>query len=303
MPPPSQARALFGSPAGLALEPRRFGVGRRALVRSVEGVFQACGGRALYRRLCLSPGRFRVRRERLAVADLMPGLRGFRIAHLSDLHAGPFVGAGSLAGVIAAARAERVSLACISGDLITHRWDESLALLADLARLREQCPVVAVLGNHDYRGRHEGRIAAALAAVGVRLLRNACERIDTGAGCLAIVGLEDLEEAREIDLAGARAALSPGDVEVVLCHNPAGAVHLARAGCAAVLSGHTHGHQIDLPILRRAAPRHPGDRLERGSTACITSRGLGALGVPLRVRAAAELVILELVCADARSAA
>jgi uncharacterized protein len=97
-----------------------------------------------------------------------------------------------------------------------------------------------------------------------------------------------------IDVAAARAGVRPGDVELVLCHNPAGAQRLARHGCAAVLSGHTHGHQVDLPLIRRAAPRHPGDRVQRAGTACITSRGLGALGVPLRVRARPELVLLEL---------
>ena len=31
-----------------------------------------------------------------------------------------------------------------------------------------------------------------------------------------------------------------------------------------------------------------------GGTACITSRGLGALGVPLRIFSPAEVVVLEL---------
>ena len=86
----------------------------------------------------------------------------------------------------------------------------------------------------------------------------------------------------------------PGDVELLLCHNPDGAPGLARPGCAAILSGHTHGHQINLPLVRRAAPPHPGDRVERGATACITSTGVGAIGVPIRLRAPAEVVLLEL---------
>ena len=80
----------------------------------------------------------------------------------------------------------------------------------------------------------------------------------------------------------------------ILCHNPNGAPALARNGCVAVLSGHTHGHQIDLPLVRRAAPAHPGDRIERGATTCITTTGLGAIGVPIRIHAPTEVVLLEL---------
>jgi len=275
---------------------RRFGLWRRATVRAIEAAMVLAGGRAAYRRLYLTPSRLRVRREVLRVPGLPPGLAGMRVAQISDLHAGPFFGAGSLDGVIDVVARERASVVCLTGDIVTHRWDESLALVRDLARLRSAPGVehvLGVFGNHDYRGRHEGRIAAAFSAAGVRILRNECLRIDTGTGALAFVGLEDLEEAKIIDVVGARAGLAPGDVEVVLCHNPGGAASLARPGCAAVLSGHSHGHQIDLPLIRRAAPHHPGDRVERGSTACITSLGLGALGVPVRLRAPAEVVVLS----------
>ena len=75
--------------------PRRFGFGRLALFRGVERGARALGGRSFYRRVFLAPGRFRVRRERVAVAGLPSGLAGFRIAQFSDLHAGPFLGAGT----------------------------------------------------------------------------------------------------------------------------------------------------------------------------------------------------------------
>lgn len=276
------------------MAPRRFGVGRRGAVRAIETGFRLLGGRAFYRRAFLSRGRLHVRREEVRVPGLGAGLEGFRVAHLSDLHAGPFLGPGGLSHVVAEVRAAGAQLACLTGDFITHRFREGFLLLPDLAALAACCPVVGVFGNHDYRGRREGVLAAAFGAVGVRILRNGFHRVETGSGALCVVGIEDLEEARVIDVAAARAGLRPGDVELVLCHNPAGAQRLARAGCAAVLSGHTHGHQIDLPLIRRAAPRHPGDRVQRGATACITSRGLGALGVPLRVGARAELVVLEL---------
>jgi len=85
-----------------------------------------------------------------------------------------------------------------------------------------------------------------------------------------------------------------GDVEIVLCHNPRGASAIAGAGCTAILSGHTHGTQVDLPLLRRLGPQHPGLRLELGPTTLIVSRGLGVVAVPLRVGVPAEVVYVRL---------
>jgi len=95
-------------------------------------------------------------------------------------------------------------------------------------------------------------------------------------------------------VAGARRGLGKDDVEVVLCHNPLGARGIARPQCALILSGHTHGGQIDWPWLRGLGPDHPGARIEVGSTTLIVNRGLGVVGVPFRAGAPAEWVRIEL---------
>ena len=252
------------------------------------------GGRRFYRRRWLSAGRFVVRREDVLVPDLPPELEGFTIAQLSDFHAGPFLRAGDLADVVAAVARAEPDLVALTGDYITHHWSEGLLLLDDLARLSPPAGIFAVFGNHDYRGRQEGRLEAAYAERGVRFLRNAAVRLPGGEARLALVGLEDLEEGRVVDLERARSGLAPGDVEVVLCHNPLGAVELARPGCVLVLAGHTHGGQVDLPFLRRLGPRHPGLRVDLGPTTLLVSRGLGVVGVPLRWGAPAEVVLARL---------
>lgn len=286
--------ARADAPGAPRLGPRRFGAARILLGNAIGRGAAALGGRRLYRRRHLARGRFRVRTERVRVPGLPAGLRGFRIAHLSDLHAGPFLGAGDLADVVDAVNGLGADLGALTGDLITGAWEEALAPLEDLARLRARHGWLGVFGNHDYHGRREGEIAAAYAEIGVRFLRNECARIEVEGGALAVIGLEDLEESLAVDLAGPRAAVREGDVEVVLCHNPAGAPLVARPGCAAVLSGHTHGGQLALPLLRRLGPPHPGDRQDLGGTAVITNLGLGCLVLPLRIGAPAEVVCVVL---------
>jgi len=282
----------------LRLEPRRYSRARLLAFHALEQIGARLGGRAFYRRAFLAPGRLRVRRERVLVPGLARAFDGLRIVHWSDLHAGPFLGRGDLRSVVDATLALQPDLVVFTGDWITREWSEALALRDDLARLRARLGLFAVFGNHDYRGRCEGELARAFAPLRIEFLRNEARRFESEAGALCLVGLEDLEEARAIDLEAARSQLRRGDVELVLCHNPRGAPLLARAGCALILSGHTHGHQIDLPLVRRLAPPHPGDRVRLGPSELIVSRGIGALGLPLRLRSPAEIVCVELVASE-----
>lgn len=272
--------------------PRRHGRFRLGAARLAERACAALGGRAFYRARYLAPGRLVVRAETARFAGLPAALAGFSVVQISDLHGGAFVGPGDLAHLVDVANALEPDVIALTGDFVTHHADEVQRIAADLARLRARSGVYAVFGNHDYRGRQEARIAAALP--GVQFLRNASARIERGGAHVALVGIEDLEEGRVVDLEGARARTVPGDVEIVLCHNPLGARAIARAGCAAILSGHTHATQVDLPVLRRLGPKHPGLRVLLGGTLLVTSRGVGAVGVPLRIGAPAEIVHLLL---------
>ncbi len=284
----------------LRAQVRRHGAGFLAFADALEALCGLAGGRLWYRKRYLARDRIVLRQERIEVRGLPSGLDGLRIAHLSDLHAGRFLRAGDLAGVVEAVNAQEPDVIALTGDYISHHWSDVLPLVADLGRLRSRLGTFAVFGNHDYRDRQEQRIVDAFAEAGVRFLRNSSVRLTCGEGVLALTGLEDLEESKCIDLAAARAGLEPGDVEVLLCHNPQAAQSLARTSCAAVLSGHTHGTQIDLPWLRRLGPAHPGLRIEYGPTTSIVSRGIGVVALPLRIGSPAEVVIVELAAGGQR---
>ncbi len=278
------------------LEPRRYSDARLKLFRLCEEAARRLGGRSFYRRRFLSRGRLRVRQEIIQVPRWSPETPRLRLVQLSDLHAGPFLAEGDLEEVCEVARELGPDLYVLTGDLISERTEEAFALIRDLARLRAPLGSFAVFGNHDYRGRREGEIAGRLEReAGWRFLRNEGHRFEHHGEPVHLTGLEDLEEARRVDPEGARSGLESTDTEILLVHNPGFSGELLEANTQLVLSGHSHGHQVDLPFVRRFAPRHPGDRVERGDTVCITSRGLGALGLPLRIASPAELVCIDLI--------
>jgi predicted MPP superfamily phosphohydrolase len=273
---------------------RRHSLVRRAAVRVCENGCRAFGVAAIYRHRWLARERLSIRTETVARPDLPRGLDGFRVAQLSDIHGGPFIRRGDLGPVVDSVLALAPHLVAITGDLITHTWRDVLHIADDLGRLRAAHGVWVVFGNHDYRGRREGEIVRVLEERGIGVLRNANVRVEVEGGTLAVVGIEDLEEAKVLDLRGARAGVRDEDWELVLCHNPRCAPVVARERCLAVMCGHTHGYQIDLPLARQAGPPHCGTRIDFGPTRLIVNRGLGAIGLPVRWGAPAEVVLLEL---------
>ena len=263
-------------------------------VRTVETLMRGPRGRRSYRRAHLEPPGLALRRERIGVRALPRAFDGFRVAQLPDFHAGAFLGRGDLASVVRLTNEIEPDVVALTGDFVTHDAGDVRVIVDDLGRLRARDAVRAVFGNHDYRRRREAEIARVLGDRGIVFLRNACQRVERTDGAIAFVGVEDLAEGRVVDLDAARARMSAGDLEIVLCHHPRGALASARPGCVAVLSGHTHGTQVDLPLLRRLGPPHPGARIDLGGTVLIVSRGLGVIGLPLRIGAPAEIVLLEL---------
>ena len=87
---------------------------------------------------------------------------------------------------------------------------------------------------------------------------------------------------------------------ILLAHNPRIISLAARHGVSLVLSGHTHGGQVNIPLLGTVYGRSPErlrykigwDRL--GTTQIYVSRGIGTIVLPWRLRCPAEISHLEL---------
>jgi predicted MPP superfamily phosphohydrolase len=87
---------------------------------------------------------------------------------------------------------------------------------------------------------------------------------------------------------------------VLLAHNPRIISLASRHGVSLVLSGHTHGGQVNIPLLGTVYGRSPErlrykigwDRL--GTTQIYVSRGIGTIVLPWRLRCPAEISHLEL---------
>lgn len=291
-----------GAPEPGRVAPRRFSRARIWFFHLVDRTCRLLGGRAWYRARYLAPGRLVARAVEVPLTGAPAWLDGYRLAVLSDFHGGSFVGPGDLAHAVALTARFDPDVVVVLGDFIVDEPEEVARVAPDLAALRARDGVFAVFGNHDYRRRREGELAAALP--NLTFLRNTSARVrgagaPDGGGDLVLVGVEDPEEGRVVDVAAARAAVRAGDVEVALVHHPRAAHTFAAPGPSGrgahlVLAGHTHGVQVDLPVLRGLGPAHPGLVVSLGDTTLLVTRGLGVVGVPLRVGSPAEVLCVTL---------
>lgn len=231
----------------------------------------------------------------------LPGLKQpLRLAHLSDLHVGAFIGPEMVRRWVEATQEQAPDLVVITGDLTD---SEKPALIrpavAEMRGFRAPLGVWAVWGNHDYRlraykSRDLSDLEAWLEASGVRVLNNAGVLLRED---FYLAGVDDFWHGRP-DVAGALEGLPDSAASLLLCHNP-DYLFEVPATVGLTLCGHTHGGQIWIPFFGAVFTSSKyGQRFAEGwvedPVKAFVSRGLGVSTLPLRYRCEAELVVLDL---------
>jgi hypothetical protein len=223
---------------------------------------------------------------------------GLRIVQLTDLHHSLFTPLEDIQRAVHLANLLRPDVVALTGDYVTlsraHIWPVARAL----GKLRARLGVFAVLGNHDFRVDPDG-ITRALRSQHIRVLRNAHCALGASRASLWIVGVDDLWWGAD-DLQAAMRSVPARDPKVLLCHNPLGIRMAAARGIDFVLSGHTHGGQVHLPVVGSVYGRSKfGERFVEGwnqldGTQIYVSRGIGKVLLPLRFGCPPEIACLRL---------
>jgi len=273
-------------------------VRRRAL-----GAGAVLAGALAYRALWAEPRTLALPEVPLELDHWPRALDGLRLAVVADLHAGGLhVREGRLRQIVDAVNEARPDVVALLGDYV----DTGVALARRVPPrvvagilAGFTAPTVAVLGNHDWV--HEGRaMGDALVAAGVPLLENDALALPRHGTELWIAGTGDYHVRRA--LVGRSLAKVPAGAPVLLLtHNP-DAFPAVPDHVALTIAGHTHGAQLDLPLVRRAVMPsnfglryHSGHIVEHGRQLYV-SRGVGSTGVPARLFAPPEIPILRLAC-------
>jgi predicted MPP superfamily phosphohydrolase len=270
--------------------------------RALLGAAAAAGAAAVWATV-IEPRRLRVREVAVEVDGWPEALADLRIALIADLHAGaPQVDEKRVAQVVEAVNGARPDLVALLGDYIDPEVAlgervEPEAVARQLGELESPLGSFAVLGNHDWQNDGE-RIRRALREQLIDVLENDAASVDYAGQVLWLVGLADASE-REPDLTAPFGMVPPSAPLVVLSHNPDVFPKLPDRPLLTV-AGHTHGAQVNLPIVRdHVTPSQYGDRFagglaREGDRVMYVSRGIGTSTYPIRFRAAPEIVVLTM---------
>lgn len=242
----------------------------------------------------------KVRRLELPVGM---GTERLRIVFAADLHIGPQTGTAFLRRTVDAINAQTPDIILLGGDILDDALQGTSADRDALRALRARLGVFAVLGNHDAFGGHEHALAF-VKSCNIRVLADELLPL----GPLTLLGIDDPDVRAQkgnadVDVAALAAGRPSGPPLVLLAHRPQllpGSVgHFDLQ-----LSGHTHGGQIGIvePLLKRTYGTPTG--LSRhtagtGESLVYVTTGVGFSKLPIRLGAAPEIVVIDLVPATA----
>ena len=234
------------------------------------------------------------------IANLPPALDGFTIAHLSDLHRGPYISAEHIREAAAIAVSQAPDLIVLTGDHISYRAEYAKSCAEALSLLSAPHGLYAVLGNHEYWTGAVERAANACRDAGARLLVNEAVPIDVGDARWWLCGVDDIWEGRP-DLDATLANVPQEHLKILLCHEPDFADEAAKRGVHLQLSGHSHGGQVRLPgagpiVLPKYGQKYPYrlQRVAETQTQVYTTTGVGVTFPPIRINCRPEVAILRL---------
>jgi uncharacterized protein len=243
------------------------------------------------RRLRLHAG-FQLTEHHVELDSLPGAFRGFHVVHLTDIHHGLYFPAEALRAVVELTNELEPDLVALTGDFVTRSRAYIEPAAEILGGLRAREGVFAVLGNHDFRvGADE--ISRALDRNGIELLRNRHTRLRRSGQAFYLIGIDDFRY--RADLSKAMRGVPQGASTVLLSHNPRIIADAAQSGISLVLSGHTHGGQVLLPLVggiygrSGRTKRFKAGRDSLGSTQIYVSRGIGTVVLPLRYGCPAEI--------------
>jgi uncharacterized protein len=266
---------------------------------------------ALFHAIVVAPRQLRRTDVDVTIEGLSPAFDGYTIAVISDLHHGGVLWPRAHAERAAAiARSADPDLVALLGDygISAGRFARASRYMYDRA-MRELTPILrsiqardgmlAVLGNHDY-DTGAWRVVRWLSSLGAGVLINRAALFERDGAQLLIGGVHDPHYAH-VDPEGGFAYAPPGAPRILLSHTPDAVTALSpTARVSLVISGHTHGGQVILPLI---------GALTRHSTICgrhtvsgwipnphaplYVTTGVG-VSIPVRVGCRPEVLIVRL---------
>jgi predicted MPP superfamily phosphohydrolase len=224
---------------------------------------------------------------------------GLKFIQISDLHLKSVN--SQLKRLAKKINALNPELIMLTGDVV--EANGKLPVLNEfLSLLNPDTKKVAILGNWEYWGAvNLTELTALYKKHNCELLVNRAKQYQFRRRSILITGIDDLLGG-EASLTKALQEFKESDCHIILNHCPAYAETIAREltvaqTCNAILSGHTHGGQVNLfgyiPFLPAGSGKYVKGWYKAGNLDLYVSKGIGTSLLPVRLGARAEIAVFE----------
>jgi predicted MPP superfamily phosphohydrolase len=273
-------------------------VDRRKFLRGlIAAPLLGVAGGAAYARL-IEPYNYLISDIDVYLHNLPERFENFRITQLTDVHHSKIVGLNEIRRVVQLAQETKPDMFVLTGDYTTtyRRYIEPCA--EALSALQAPEGVWAVLGNHDHYTDPE-LTTRALRRSKIVVMNNSNTTITRGPDTLQLSGVDDwswnaYDWQRTFD------GLKKEVPIILLSHQPTVLDLAETKNVSLILSGHTHGGQVDIPFI--GAPVRYATRemkysqglYRSGETQLYVSSGTGVIGLPVRFGVRPEIAVFRL---------
>ena len=237
-------------------------------------------------------------RIEVPIHGLPPAFDGFTIIQLSDTHVGFWTKPRHIRQIVARVNEMQPDLIVLTGDYVNRFERNCTPSGQSLKGLKAKHGVYAVLGNHDYWVNADA-MTKALKRSGVEALFDEQRKITIGKESITLVGLDDEWEGKP-DYDKAFKGISADDICITIAHNPDAVLHLKGRPIQLLLSGHTHGGIVALPLIGPVAANtklgreYVSGMHEINGIRTYISRGIGFVSIPFRINCPPEVPVFIL---------
>ena len=234
----------------------------------------------------------------IPIPGLPDELDGFRILHISDIHARRWWDP-AYDDLIGRVLSDPPDLIAYTGDFVEDKHDHRrvLPIIRRLVNsLKSRLGAVTILGNHD-----GDLLGPPLASLNVTLIDHRRLALHSGSATLELIGIAGVERKDfDREFLQSLGNKPPNTVRIALSHYPDLIRRSRFLGADLFLAGHTHGGQVCLPgripILRHdSLPANLIHGIHRAyDTWLVVNRGLGFSALPIRLFCPAEVIEITL---------
>jgi uncharacterized protein len=258
---------------------------------------------------------FKIDSKQIKIANLPPELKGLTLTLISDIHAGQYMQEDEMREYADVINGLGSDLIFIPGDFVNFQPDDSKSVAKAFRDLKAKYGIYGSLGNHDFFVNPDYVANVMNNESPVKVLRNKHDKITVNGKDLYILGVDDTRDAgirmnekilnfidSTIEDAGASGTSYKDSPKILLCHKPYAFDDIAKRDLDLVLAGHTHGGQVvpfkfgDFNLsFAGFVSKYISGLYKIGKASMYVSRGIGTVGLPIRLNCPPEVTKITLV--------